>query len=152
MDKVEGFFGDSPSASTHEPEPEVKIDGVTVPSSLRDQGMLPASDLNDALLNVLLERRASFKLIAVSDHSQMIRRLEEQVEKRGLTCRIYTENRGYIAGGAAVLTGVGLAAVAAIAAHNLATWNPDYEIVRDIVDNKISVIFKKNSKRVEMSS
>jgi tRNA(Ile2) C34 agmatinyltransferase TiaS len=131
--------------SSSEAEQEI-VEGVLIPRSLVTSGEVNASELSNELLNLLLKKSASFTVRAVSEHSEVVRRLEEHIEERGMTCRIYTENRGYVAGGAALLTGVGLAAIVGIAAHNVATWNPDYEIARNIVDNKISVTFKKHSK------
>ncbi|MGL6355841.1 hypothetical protein ACSZMT_19440, partial [Aeromonas veronii] len=41
-------------------------------------------------------------------------------------------------------TGVaGLAYAVGIATHNLVTYNPDYEIVKHVVDKSISVLYKK---------
>ena len=59
-----------------------------------------------------------------------------------MRCRIYTRNRAATAT-ALAWTGPGLAALAGIAAHNLATYNPDYEIGRAVVDQKIYVTYKK---------
>lgn len=59
-----------------------------------------------------------------------------------MKCRVYSENRAAVAG-AAVFTGVGLAGIAAIAAHNLATYDPDYEIGKNKLSNTVSVSCKK---------
>lgn len=150
--KIENFFNDTPSSSKHDATPssseaEQKIvDGVLIPRSLIAKGEVNASELSNELLDLLIKKSASFIVRAVSEHSNVVKRVEKSIEEHGMTCRIYTENRGYVAGGAAILTGVGLAAIAGIAAHNIATWNPDYEIARNFIDNKISVTFKKNSK------
>lgn len=141
MDKVNNFFDELPSSS--EPEQEIKIDGVLIPRSLITRGEVYASELSNELLDVLVKKFASFTLQAVSDQSEMVRRLEQHIEARGMTCRIYTENRGGCGRGAALVTGVGVAAVVAIAAHNIATWDPDYEIAKNFVEKKISVNFKK---------
>lgn len=68
--------------------------------------------------------------------------IEKAIESAGLSCRIYTRNRS-VAAGALAWTGAGLVSLAGIAVHNLATINPDYEIGRDIVNNKLYVEFKK---------
>lgn len=143
QDKIADFMNE-PVAERR--EEEVTVDGIVIPQSVIGRGELNAEDLSDALLRVLIGRSVSFKVLACGDQSAMVRRLESAIEQKGMTCRIYTANRIVAAGGAALVTGAGVAAVAAIAAHNLATWNPDYEIMKDIVDNKVSVIFKKKPK------
>ncbi|WP_228064811.1 hypothetical protein [Muribacter muris] len=38
---------------------------------------------------------------------------------------------------------VGVAALAGIGIHNVMTWNPDFEISRDLANNRIAVEYKK---------
>jgi hypothetical protein len=68
------------------------------------------------------------------------------IEPAGLKCRVYTKGR-IAAAGASLLGGItgaaGIASAISIAAHNLATYNPDYEIVKHLVDNTLSVFYKK---------
>lgn len=118
------------------------IDYTDLPQTLRDSGELNYSELTGALLDELLKNRISFKLRAVSDLSVAVRRVEMRIEELGMKCRVYTEYRA-AAGGAALFTGVGLAAAAAIAAHNLVTWDPDYEIGKNKISNTLSVTCKK---------
>jgi tRNA(Ile2) C34 agmatinyltransferase TiaS len=147
MRKVADFFDETPlSPEAKQEVEEVVVEGALIPRSLVKNGEVNASELSNELLDLLLKKTASFTVRAVSEHSELVQRLEKRIEERGMTCRIYTENRGYVAGGAALLTGVGAAAIIGIAAHNVATWNPDYEIAKDFVDNKISVTFKKHPK------
>ncbi|AQZ33436.1 hypothetical protein BHQ29_09140 [Pseudomonas sp. LPH1] len=78
--------------------------------------------------------------------SSAIETLERIIEAQGLTCRIYTIGR-LAAAGATIfggLTGaVGALSSIAIAAHNIATWNPDYELGKNIIGSSIHVTFKK---------
>lgn len=91
----------------------------------------------------LITRRCSFEIIGASGRMlELCSMLEDEIERQGMRCRIYTRNRSIAAGGMA-WTGAGLFSLAAIAAHNLATYNPDYEIGKAVVDNKIYVEFKK---------
>jgi hypothetical protein len=101
-----------------------------------------ASELSREIVDFLVKSSASFKVRAVSDLSEIVTLAEKSIEELGLTCRVYTENRGYAAGGA-MFTGVGLAGVAAIAAHNVATWDPDYEIAKNKIANTVTIICKK---------
>ncbi|MBF4103001.1 hypothetical protein INT80_12615 [Gallibacterium anatis] len=49
--------------------------------------------------------------------------------------------------GASALSGIGglfgIASAVGIAAHNLATYNPDFEIGKNLVDKKINIVYKK---------
>ena len=54
--------------------------------------------------------------------------LEKCFGQKGLRCRVYTRNR-ILAAGAMSFVDVGAVSMAGIAAHTLATFNPDYEIV-----------------------
>lgn len=145
QDKIADFMNEPVADQS---EKEVRVDGVLIPQSVIGRGELNATDLSDALLRVLIGRTASFVVLACVDQAAMVRRLERAIEEKSMTCRIYTENRIVAAGGAALVTGLGVAAVAAIVTHNVATLNPDYEIKKDIVDNKVSVTFKKQPTRI----
>ncbi|MGY3932861.1 Uncharacterised protein [Aeromonas encheleia] len=98
-------------------------------------------------LATLIDTRSSFELVGVSGKmGSTVRILEKTIESAGLKCRIYT--RGRIAATGATFVGgatgvAGLFSAIGIAAHNLATYNPDYEIVKHMVDNSISVLYKK---------
>lgn len=52
---------------------------------------------------------------------------------------------GTVIGVASLPVGVALAAAAtaASASHTLLTYNPDYEIIKDYVNKKLKVIYKK---------
>ena len=59
-------------------------------------------------------------------------------QQKKLTCRVYTEYRS-----TAVAALLGAVSAAAIGVHNLATWNPDYEIGKNYVKRTLSVRYKK---------
>lgn len=70
--------------------------------------------------------------------------LERTIGVEGLDYRVYTKGRT-----AAMLVGlafpiVGIATAAALAVHNLATMNPDYEIMKRPFDGALLVSFMKN--------
>lgn len=125
-------------------EPENNsVDGVMIPQSLLDTGEVNASELSNELLDLLLKRTASFIVRAVNDQGLMVQRLEQRIEERGLTCRVYTENRAASLGVGALVPGIGWAAAAAMAVHNIATWSPDYEIGKNKIGNRVTVACKK---------
>lgn len=88
----------------------------------------------------ILEKIDPIKLIPT------VETLERLIESQGLKCRIYTMGR-VAAAGATVAGGVtgllGALSGIAIAAHNIATWNPDYEIAKNILGSNIYVNYKK---------
>lgn len=72
--------------------------------------------------------------------------VENKIETNGLTCHIYTLGRIGAAGWSVLggITGVvRILSAASIALHNLATYNPDYEIEKYPFNNKIIVTYKK---------
>lgn len=73
--------------------------------------------------------------------------MEKIIERMGFRCRVYTENRAAAMGATLIPTGitqaVGIASAVGIAAHNLATFNPDYEIGKNITANQVNVTYKK---------
>lgn len=66
--------------------------------------------------------------------------IESAIEARGNSCRIYTVGR-VAAAATSILAGpwTAIAAAAGLAAHNLATFRPQFEIAKHLVDNKLTV-------------
>lgn len=85
--------------------------------------------------------------ISTPNLNRIAEMLEKIIERINLRCRIYTENRAAAIGATLIPTGVtqavGIASAVGIAAHNLATFNPDYEIGKNIMSNQINVTYKK---------
>ncbi|WP_236201240.1 hypothetical protein [Pseudomonas pseudonitroreducens] len=95
-----------------------------------------------------IKKKESFTLANIESiklHST-VETLERLIESQGLKCRIYTFGR-IAAAGASVAGGVtgllGALSGIAIAAHNIATWNPDYEIAKNLFASSIHVTYKK---------
>ncbi len=94
-----------------------------------------------------ISNKSSFSVIGLSGKMNLaIELIENAIERKDLSCRVYTSGRiaavggsffGGITGIAGVLSSVG------IAAHNLATYNPDYEIAKHLIDNKLTIEYKK---------
>ena len=74
--------------------------------------------------------------------SRAVNKIESIIEAENMRCRVYTVGRSAVAG-ASMLSGVGgligIASTIGIVTHNLATWDPDYEIGKHQVDNKLSI-------------
>lgn len=98
----------------------------------------------DSLLPALIDRRASFEVWQVDSESMFdaVGQIEAAIESQRLTCRIYTKGRILAAAAGIFSFGAGIAALIGIAAHNVLTRNPDYEICRDLANSRLSVVFK----------
>ncbi|EOV1093877.1 hypothetical protein ACOLXF_003593 [Vibrio fluvialis] len=102
--------------------------------------------LDENALKEYISRRESFTLTNVKNFSQTVKKIEDLIERQGLKCRVYTAGRSAtmvaaLASGPAAI--FGLASAASIAAHKLATLNPDYEIAKYPLANKLEVNYKK---------
>lgn len=94
----------------------------------------------------LVRDRKTFS-INTPNVSRIADKMEKVIERVGFRCRVYTENRAAAMGATLIPTGitraVGIASAVGIAAHNLATFNPDYEIGKNVINNQVSVTYKK---------
>ena len=103
------------------------------------------SNLTDEKIKQLINQKLSFviKDIDQTKLSGVVSLVEKAIEEKGLKCRVYTENRASAMAAAAIPTPItvwaGLAAGIAIGAHNLATWNPDYEVGRNLTAGTLKV-------------
>ena len=110
-----------------------------------DHTVVTSNELTREMMDTLISTYQSFKVVAVADMSKVVNEIEGRIEKAGLSCRVYTEYRstavaGSFWGPTALL---GVAASIGIAAHNLATFNPDYEIGKNQMSSTIMVTYKK---------
>lgn len=98
-------------------------------------------------LSALVRAEKTFEVTGLSGRiSEAASWVESKIESEGLRVRVYTYGRIAAAGGTLFggITGVlGLASVVGMAAHNLATLNPDYEIAKHLVDNMLTVKYCK---------
>lgn len=98
-----------------------------------------------SLYKDLIDKRASFEIyqVPVSDMFHVCGVLEEYIEAKNLKCRIYTENR-YVGILSSILNKqYGILTAVFMLAHNLLTWDPDYIISRDIVNNRVKISYQK---------
>ncbi|MBD3666529.1 MAG: hypothetical protein HUJ16_01100 [Kangiella sp.] len=107
-----------------------------------------SDELTTEKLGELISNKSSFQVVAVKNIGAVVNKLEGMIEKKNLRCRVYTEYRTASLASMAIPTGVtqlaGFASAVGIAAHNLATLNPDYEIGKNKPAGRVTVIYKKD--------
>jgi len=92
----------------------------------------------------LIEDKADFEVYGLKGKmSEAVDFLEKAIEGKQLTCRIYTIGRSASVAAAIISAPLAVASAVAIGAHNLATYDPDYEIGKQVVNNKLEVAYKK---------
>lgn len=97
-----------------------------------------SKEITQAILN-----QQNFIIYDVANMGDIVVHLENIIEQNNMSCRIYTKNRVAAAAVGILHFGTGVATLAGIAAHNLATRNPDFEIAKDYIHNQIFVSYKK---------
>ncbi|KHK59006.1 hypothetical protein PI87_02870 [Ralstonia sp. A12] len=103
-------------------------------------------ELDSEKLDTLISQHQSFQVVGVGDISVTASRIEGWIEKAGLRCRVYTEYRAAAMAGSlfsGIASVVGVASAVGIAAHRLATMNPDYEIGKNKLAGTITVRYAK---------
>ena len=104
--------------------------------------LLSANDKNG--MAALIGQRQSFRVRAV-DWEQLLdccRWVEEHIDAVDMDSRVYTKGRVAAAAVGVVSFGAGMAVLAGIAAHNILTLNPDYEICRDLANQQLWVRYQ----------
>ena len=92
----------------------------------------------------LIEKRQSFVLRGLNNRmSDVIADLERIIEQDKMTCRVYSRNRAFVVAATSFVPFLGWANLAAVAAHNIATYDPDYEIGKDVKDKRLHVTYKR---------
>lgn len=104
-------------------------------------------DLRFTATKELIKNQESFEVVGCSGRlTEAAKKVEQLIEAEGMRCRIYTYGRVAAAGASFFggITGVvGVASAVGMAAHNVATFNPDYEIAKHRIDNMLTVKYKK---------
>lgn len=83
-----------------------------------------------------------------------IKLVETKIEALGMKCRIRSDMKATIAqgvfiegliGAAFLPPGIAIGAIAAAATvgHQLTTYNPDYEVIKEYVNKELTVSYKK---------
>ena len=95
----------------------------------------------------MVRSHETFEIVGLSGRmSSAVSAIENLIEAQGMSCRVYTYGRVAAAGGSffgGITGALGIASAVGMAVHNIATYNPDYEIAKHVVDNKLTVKYKK---------
>lgn len=98
----------------------------------------------------LISNRKSFLIFNIrSSHlfDSLISKIEKSIENKNMKCRVYKENRSVAMAAVVIPTGItqvlGFASAIGIGLHNLATYNPDYEIAKSLDATQLSIVYKK---------
>lgn len=114
-----------------------------------DIGVYSIKSISDARIGALIDERKSFVLedIGRLNFSEAVETIEKAIESKGLKCRVYTKGRSATVAAAAIPISPtvlgGWASAIGIGIHNLATWNPDYEIAKNLATGTLTVTCKK---------
>ena len=88
-----------------------------------------------------IAEKGSFTVHVINDDIlDYCSRIEHIIEASDMSCRVRTKNRTLINFGL-VLGGVGLAGFMAQMLHNMVTFNPDWEVIRNPLNNQIQVTY-----------
>lgn len=113
-----------------------------------DIGVYSIKSISDEKIDNLIGTQESFVLENVDrlNMGEAIATLENKMKTHNLSCRVYTKGRSVSLLGIFIpLINLGaLASAVGIVAHNLATYNPDYEIAKNLLTKTLTVTYKKN--------
>ncbi|MGM0429783.1 MAG: hypothetical protein ACQEQ2_05740 [Pseudomonadota bacterium] len=104
-------------------------------------------ELPDEKLMKLLRDHESFVIEKVprKHFGEVIKTLEKHIESLDMKCRVFAKARkSLMAGSFFGPTAIwGAASAAFMGAHNVATWDPDYEIAKNRITGTLTVTYKK---------
>lgn len=87
----------------------------------------------------LIAERDSFKIIGLTGTIlKTVKTVETAIETANLRCRVYTSGRSK-----SLFSPIFVYSAVVLAAHNLSTYDPDYEIEKHLIDNMLTVTYKK---------
>lgn len=112
---------------------------------------LDREELQDRI-ETLVQERKSFEVVDVKMGKQgtVVDVIERTIEANGMKCRVRTNGRGFAAAALAIPTfGGSVFAGVAIAAHNLSTKDPDYEVIKEMFGSDVRVIYFKHKSVVD---
>ena len=104
-------------------------------------------DLDERKLDYIFSQKRNVEFYGISSMDAAVGRIEHSIEKQRFMCRIRTSNRTASLAVAAIpnpiTAAIAVGTAIGIATHNLATYDPDFEVIKDYINNKIIVIYKK---------
>ncbi|MBC6624645.1 hypothetical protein [Pseudomonas sp.] len=117
--------------------------------------MIVVTGLNEMQIESLVKSKASFEIHGLRGNFMAgIKLVETKIESQGLKCRVKSDVKSAVVQGGAlgavfsILTTPATLTIAALTAtagvgHTLVTYNPDYEIIKDYVNKRLKVVYKK---------
>lgn len=111
--------------------------------------------LDATQIDSYLKTKSSFEVIGLrGNFISSIKNIETRIESQGLKCRVISDIKGMMAqaGGFGIVAGLvgavsgvaaGVITGTSILAHRLATYDPDYEIIKDYTNKSLIVKYKK---------
>lgn len=117
--------------------------------------MIVVTGLNEPKIEELVRSKASFEINGLrGNFTAGIKLVETTIEHQGMKCRVKSDVKSAVVQGGmfgAALTVLSAPATAAVATlgifasvgHSLATYNPDYEVVKDYVNKRLKIVYKK---------
>lgn len=114
-----------------------------------DIAVYSIKSISDEMFIKLIDDRKSFILedIPRKNFGEAVKVIEKAIESKGLKCRVYTKGRSATVAAAAIPISPavlgGWAAGIGIGIHNLATWDPDYEIAKNLATGTLTITYKK---------
>ncbi|MBU1331137.1 MAG: hypothetical protein KKG30_09275 [Gammaproteobacteria bacterium] len=117
--------------------------------------MSVVTGLNETQIDGLLKNRESFEVVGLRGNFMAgVKLVETKIEALGMKCRVKSDLKstvvqGGILGGvlgvvsAPVTLTAAAVGIAAGVGHTLATYDPDYEIIKDYVNKQLKVVYKK---------
>lgn len=109
-----------------------------------DISVYSASEISNEEISSMIVEKKSFKIKKIESDffGDTVETIEKLIESQGFTCRVYTAGRIAALGVSAITIVGGVAAGLTIAAHNIATYNPDYEISK-FYPTTLAITYKK---------
>ncbi|KPY98946.1 hypothetical protein [Pseudomonas syringae] len=113
------------------------------------------SGLDEAAVEGLVRSQATFEVIGLRGNFKAgIKMVETKIESLGMKCRVKSDTKSALAQGGAfgavlgilsapVTIAAGVIGTAACVGHALSTYDPDYEILKDYINKKLIVRYKK---------
>ena len=112
-----------------------------------DINVYSVNELTDEKLNDLIRTKSSFVLTDVTHMKHTVKKVEELIEMKDMKCRVYTKGRVATVAAAAIPVSPavigGWLSAAAIGVHNLATYDPDYELAKNPIKSELEVNYKR---------
>lgn len=116
-------------------EQEILIESISrYTKNLPEILHINAEDMDEKAKN-LIKTKKSFIISGAKSTNFIAEKIESMIESCGLRVRVYTKHRAVGAFVPPVALGIGL--------HNLMTLNPDYEVAKDFINDRVEVTYKK---------